>query len=169
MKYLEWHPYYPVTTYSQLCTGPLIILIAVYVIYRVHKGSQSKFVYTLMAFSIMIGAAYMGLAVSYSLCFSILWSSNIYHVASLKFIVQMRSFYFITALQPFVFGMRYLQSATRCALSKPCATLKCIHYVTITVVVLYSIAIIGTMLVMVLTFPGWDCFFEDYDKFMNWS
>jgi hypothetical protein len=80
----------------------------------------------------------------------------------------MGTLYFLTALQSFVFGMRYLQSATTCALSKPCATLKCIKYTAITVVILYSVAIIGTLLVMVLTFPGWDTYFGDFDKYLNW-
>jgi hypothetical protein len=65
--------------------------------------------------------------------------------------------------------MRYLQSATRCALDMPCATLKCIYYATVTVAVLYSGAIIGTSLVLCLTFPGWDCYLEDNDKYKEWQ
>jgi hypothetical protein len=81
----------------------------------------------------------------------------------------MYSLYNFTALQPFIFGMQYLRSATKCTLSKPCATLKCIKYTTVTVVVLYSVEIIVTLLVICLTFPGWDTYFEDLDKFMNWD
>jgi hypothetical protein len=81
----------------------------------------------------------------------------------------MNTLYFFTALQPFVFGMRYLYSATKFALSKPCASLKCIYYTTITVVVLYSGVLIAILLVICLTFPGWDSVLKDFDRYLDWK
>jgi hypothetical protein len=57
MKEIEWDVLNPLTDYSRLCIGLLTILCALYVIFRVHKGSQSDFVYTIMAFSILFGVA----------------------------------------------------------------------------------------------------------------
>jgi hypothetical protein len=48
-----WDPYFPVLGNTQLCTGPLAILVAAYVIYRAKQGSQSGFVYALMVFTIL--------------------------------------------------------------------------------------------------------------------
>jgi hypothetical protein len=62
-----WRPDSPVLVYIQLCVGLLLILVGAYVIYRVHRGSQSRFVYTLMLFTILDGVAQIGQAVSYSL------------------------------------------------------------------------------------------------------
>jgi hypothetical protein len=81
----------------------------------------------------------------------------------------MNTLYYFTALQPFVFGMRYWQSAARCALSKPLATPKCIYYVTVAVAILSSGVFIGTMLVPILTFPGWNSYIEDHDKYYDWA
>jgi hypothetical protein len=36
---IYWHPTYPVRNYIQISEGTLIIPIAVFVIYKVHKGS----------------------------------------------------------------------------------------------------------------------------------
>jgi hypothetical protein len=57
---VQWYPYWPVLDYTLFCTGSLLILVASYVIFRVYKGSQSGFVYTLMVFTILIGVADIG-------------------------------------------------------------------------------------------------------------
>jgi hypothetical protein len=80
----------------------------------------------------------------------------------------MQTLYYFTALQPFVFGMRYLQSATRCALSKPCATLNCIKYTTVIVAIFYSGVLIGTMLVICRTLPTFGSVLEDFGNFIDW-
>jgi hypothetical protein len=85
-----------------------------------------------------------------------------------KLLASLNTLYYFTALQSFVFAMRYLQSATKCALSKPCATLKCITYTSIAVTSLYTSALIGTLIVICLTFPGWDTYLSDNDKYLHW-
>jgi hypothetical protein len=80
----------------------------------------------------------------------------------------MMTLYNLSDLQPFVFGMRYLQSATKCALSKSCASLDCIYYVTIIVATVYTTALIGTLIVICLTFPGWETYFGDLNEYINW-
>jgi hypothetical protein len=60
----------------------------------------------------------------------------------------------LTALQPFVFGMRYLQCATMCALTKPCASLTCIRIAFILVAVLFIAQAIAALTYVCVTFPG---------------
>jgi hypothetical protein len=76
-------------------------------------------------------------------------------------LICMQSSLYFAALQPFLFGMRYLQSATRYALSESYLTLNCIYYVTITVAIFYSAAMIGLMLLLCLTYPGPDAVMND--------
>jgi hypothetical protein len=83
-----------------------------------------------------------------------IWLCLTYYATSYKLHFSMNTLNTLAAFQPFVFGMRSLQSTTRCAFNKPCATLDCINYTTIIVALLYSAVLIGTLLAICLTFPG---------------
>jgi hypothetical protein len=113
---------------------------------------------TLMGFSILFGAAIVGQDVNESVY-------GEYPKSFWLTFICMRSCYVLTALQPFVFGMRYLQSATRYALSKTCASLSCIHYATIITASFYSAVVIGLMLSMCLRYSDSG---ENYSHFWNW-
>jgi hypothetical protein len=82
--------------------------------------------------------------------------------------VWMQTLYYLTALQQFVFGIGYLKSATICASSNSCATLNCIEFTTIILVIYYCSAIVCSAFVEVPTFPGWDAISEAPDEYDYW-
>jgi hypothetical protein len=48
--------FYPAENYTELASGVFMMSASAYVIYKVNKGSKSKFAYVLMAFTFLDGA-----------------------------------------------------------------------------------------------------------------
>jgi hypothetical protein len=49
---------YPITNYTELASGVILMSASAYVIYKVYKGSKSQFSYVLMSFTFLDGAQY---------------------------------------------------------------------------------------------------------------
>jgi hypothetical protein len=73
----------------------------------------------------------------------------------------------LAALQQFIFAMKYLHSATNCALTKPLVSTTCVKYTFVTVTLLYTAAIVGLCVVMVLNFSE-DVYLADQSNPVEW-
>ena len=64
-------------------------------------------------------------------------------------------YYISTALQGWVFAMRYLQSSVECSLTKTCLTTECIKYTGWGVGIGYATVITVLIVWVMVSFPGY--------------
>lgn len=153
---MVYSPIYPVVCLSQLITSSIIIFFAAAVILKVHKGSKNKFAYALMFFTILLGIAYIGLA------FTKIFRRKVelpdgttkylinYYANNLVFYFKM-----ITAVQAWMFALRYWFSATVIQMSMLWVTVERIKVIGWAVGIAYLTIQTVYFLILIILFPGY--------------
>ena len=104
-----FYPLEPDQDLSNLVTGAVMIISASVVIHRIHNKSKNTFAYALMGFSLTVGVSNIGLALSEAFRREVTLPDRVYHFESEYVHDTCNYLYYIsTALQGWVFAMRYL-------------------------------------------------------------
>ncbi len=61
---MVYHPFFPITDLIQLISGVLMIISGSFAAIKVSEGSKNMFAYALLSFTVLLGIAYVGLALS---------------------------------------------------------------------------------------------------------
>jgi uncharacterized membrane protein len=77
-------------------------------------------------------------------------------------------YYISTALQGWVFAMRYLQSSVECSLAETCLTTGCVKYTGWGVGIGYTTVITVLIMWLMISFPGWYLSNGSMNQFYDW-
>ena len=134
----------------------MIIISASAVIHRIYNKSKNTFAYTLMGLTLTIGVSLVGLAFNDAFRKEVTQPDRVYHFRSEYGLSTFNFLYYIsTALQGWIFAMRYLQSAVECSLTKTCLTTGCVKYTGWGVCIGYVTAITVLFVWDMVSFPGY--------------
>ncbi len=111
---------YPVVSYTCLASGLIMMSTSAFVIYKVYKGSKSRFAYTFMAFSFLDGAQNFAFFFIYVFRHPVSVNNKTLHAENFYAYQTVSYFYYSVSLQSWIFGMKYLKSAMFCSLTPPC-------------------------------------------------
>ena len=149
-------PYFPFQDLSQLVGGTVMIISASVVIHRIHNKSKNPLAYTLMSLSLTVGVSNIGLALTDAFRKEVTLPDRVHHFESEYVHETCNYLYYIsTALQGWVFAMRYLQSATESSLTKTCLTTECIKYTGWGFGIGYATVITVFIVWVMVSFPGY--------------
>ena len=132
-----------------------MIISASAVIHRIYNKSKNPFAYTLMGLTLMQGVSYIGSAFTSAFRKEVTLPDGVYHFYNEYVHDTCSNLYYIsTALQGWIFAMRYLSSATECSLTKTSLTTECVKYTGWGVGLGYATAITVLFVWMMISFPG---------------
>jgi hypothetical protein len=125
--------FYPENPYEDLITlvaNTITIVAATVVIFKVHRITKNTFAYTLMVFTILIGVSWIGAVFTEAFREEVLLQDGQTHYFYNEYTLRTFDFIYLTssALQGWIFAVRYLTSALTCSLSKSCLTTECVMY-----------------------------------------
>ena len=116
---MVFNPLYPIYDLSMAISGTVMIIAALVVIHKIYRNSKNIFAYVLMCFAAMLGTAYVGYTISFAFRRSVpkpdgstSYQVNVYVNQTFSYLQL------VSALQGWIFGMRYLQSANVSSLTK---------------------------------------------------
>jgi hypothetical protein len=125
-----------------------------YVLYKIWKGSKSAFAYVLMAFTLLDGAqfffTYFIFAYSQSLQIG---DQKVQALNPYAYLTAYYAFYLVS-LQPWFFGIKYLESAMCCSLIQPCISPRLVKIIGWVVTIVYTSAMVILWTIVMSTFPG---------------
>ena len=155
----KFHPENPYEDLTALVANTIVIVAATVVILKIHRITKNTFAYTLMVFTILIGVSWIGAVFTEAFREEVLllWDYQIHYFYS-EYTLRTFDFIYLTssALQGWIFAVRYLTSALACSLSKTsCFTTECVMYTGWAVGIVYSVAMTALVIALLVTFPGW--------------
>ena len=109
-----------------------------------------------MGLTLTVGVSNTGYALTEAFRREVTLPDGVYHFASEYSSDTFNCLYFLsTALQGWVFAMRYLQSATESSLTKTCLTSECVKYTGWGVGIGYATVITVLIVWIMVSFPGY--------------
>ena len=114
---MVFHPLHPLFDLCNLLCGVLMIVLAVIVINKIRKSSKNLFAYLLMSLTACQGVSYVGVAVVDSFRLRVPFADRDYYFTNFPVLETFAYMIAISALQAWVFAVRYQQSATESSLT----------------------------------------------------
>jgi hypothetical protein len=146
-----------------------MITASVIVLIRLHYGSRNQFALTLATFTLLLSfQEFEGFLV---FTFPRTIDQTIGPIVYLpNYYVSMAGnyFYYLMALQTWMFAIRYLESALNCS-QKPALNYDQIQFLKWTIIILYSGIILSFCICMLVLYPGYleDGSTADYHEWYN--
>ncbi len=132
-----------------------MISASVFVIYKVYKGSKSKFAYALIAFTFLDGAIKLSFFLILVNVHPVFVDGQPNYFANFYVYQTVNYFYLLVSLQSWIFGMKYLESAMLCSLTSPCVSSQKVRYINWAGITTYSVVMLAMFMWCLITFPGY--------------
>ena len=145
--------YSPITTFTCLATGVIVISAASKTFYKIYHGSKSEFAYTLITFTMIDGV------VNFANFFICAFPHTIYIGGQEKNVVNIFAYqtthylYFLGTLQTWIFAMQYWNSATSCSLTTTLISAQTISLIKWSGIILYTSVLLAMYIWSLVTFP----------------
>ena len=132
-----------------------MILSATFAIKKVAEGSKNVFAFVLLSFTVLLGIAYVGKAFTEAFRKEVvLPNRTIHHVNEYAFQTNLYLQY-LSALQGWIFGIRYLKSAAASSLKVSWLTENKVTAIGWIIGVPFIVCVTACYVVILTTFPGW--------------
>jgi hypothetical protein len=155
MRELYWHTAPLILNYSRLICGLLMIVVPVFCIFKIRRGSKSTFAYILVLFSMYQGTQDVIRFFVESLRTKYVDpEGQTIYILNFRWTVILNAWYQYLAVQTWIFALKYLESSVRMSINKPLCTPKCIQVTLWAGIAIVTITTWGTMIWNLATFPG---------------
>ena len=131
-----------------------MILASLATFWKIRRGSQSTFAYVLMTFTLLCGIQDTCRFFIESIRRVVVVNGEVYYLESVQGIILDNGFYMWTAIQTYIFAMKYLESSIQMSVRKPCCTFKCINVMLWVVIVVFTMIVIAVASYQLVKFPG---------------
>ncbi len=162
---------YPAFSFTCLADSVILFLASAITFYKLYRGSKSNFAYLLIGFTFANALSRLTIFIIFQISNNKVelngenskipdqlklpngyaWLTNVY-------------FYNLLSLQCWIFGLKYLWSATFCSLEETRLSLACIKYTGWIGGLCYVVFMITCWFILMVTFPG----YSDMPKFKEW-
>ena len=128
----------PILSYTCLGTAIIVLPLGLFGYYKLWRGSQSKFAYLVMAFTVGLGLQCTGTFVTLMLPTEYIKPAlpNLYALTICIF------FFFLLSLQTWIYGMQYLNSAIVCSKTIPILSENNVRSLKLAITISYTLCMI---------------------------
>ena len=138
----------------RLVCGITLILASLATIWKINKGSKSTFAYVLMAFTLLWGIQDTCGFFIESIRRVVVVNGEVYYLESVRAIIIDNGCYMWTAIQTYIFAMKYLESSIQMSVRKPCCTFKCINVMLWVGALGFTLIVLAVVSYQLVKFPG---------------